>query len=250
MFKKKGFTLQELLITVAIIGIVAAICAPALVGMMPDETKSKYLKVYTTLSTLTAEILDDPSLYWTVYDNYGEPACSGFYCFDAPTIKPYNGDDFYEYGFKYPTLLGSKMSLTGEIEQQGYQADSYVWFTSVDGVKWDFNAKRKSDSDFPGGYKIVTNLTINLEPDKNNSCSYSSDCINPNEFKFEIENDGGIKAADALGMVFLQNAVDLNSTKEDRALAAEVVSKAGSSDDIEKMAEALNEIKNKEESKD
>ena len=48
----------------------------------------------------------------------------------------------------------------------------------------------------------------------------------------------------------MQNAVDLNSTKEDRALAAEVVSKAGSSDDIEKMAEALNEIKNKEESKD
>lgn len=246
MFKKKGFTLQELLITVAIIGIVAAICAPALVGMMPDETKSKYLKVYTTLSTLTAEILDDPSLYWTTYSNYGDPECSGLYCDDAPKIAPYDGDNDFSSLTKFPMILSKKLNLAGEVDKTGHSVDFYT----QDGVLWSFESQIGSDLDVPGYKVMLTHLIINLEPDKNNSCSYSSDCINPNEFKFEIENDGGIKAADALGMVFLQNAVDLNSTKEDRALAAEVVSKAGSSDDIEKMAEALNEIKNKEESKD
>ena len=50
---KKGFTLQELLITLAIIGVVAAIVGPGIVGLMPSKSKAMYLKAYNILTNQT-----------------------------------------------------------------------------------------------------------------------------------------------------------------------------------------------------
>ena len=47
---KKGFTLAELLITMGIIGVIAAILAPAIGNLMPDSNKGKVLKVYNALT--------------------------------------------------------------------------------------------------------------------------------------------------------------------------------------------------------
>ena len=41
---KRGFTLSELLIVLAVTGIVAAIILPVIDGLMPDKTKINYLK--------------------------------------------------------------------------------------------------------------------------------------------------------------------------------------------------------------
>ena len=48
--KKNGFTLQEALITVGIIGIVAAITIPALTKIMPNRYQTRYLKAYSAIS--------------------------------------------------------------------------------------------------------------------------------------------------------------------------------------------------------
>ena len=84
---KKGFTLQELLITLGIIGIVAAITGPAIVGLAPDKSKTMYMKAYNTLLNVTSEIMDDPSLYFPTYSAAGELICSGLYCAEHPNVN-------------------------------------------------------------------------------------------------------------------------------------------------------------------
>ena len=53
--KKNGFTLAELLIAIGIIGIVAAVTAPQLNKLLPDENKSKVLKAYKALNDINEE---------------------------------------------------------------------------------------------------------------------------------------------------------------------------------------------------
>ena len=244
---KRGFTLQELLITIGVIGIVAAICAPAVVNMVPDKTKTMYMKAYTTLSNLTNEILNDSTLYYTTYDASGNPSCEGMRCIARPFGSEYSKSDYYKGVLKYPTLVASKLNVIGDIDYQDQSEESgREGFTTIDGVYWNFEINTKSDSDVVGGKRYETELTINTDSSIDSPCMYSSSCKNPTQFKFIIDNNGGIKPADALGMAYLQNATDMHAAKTDRTLASEIVEKAGSDTDADKMLKALNELRKKE----
>ena len=54
---KKGFTLAEVLIALAIIGVTAAITAPMLSSLMPDKHKAMVLKYYKTITDINKDLL-------------------------------------------------------------------------------------------------------------------------------------------------------------------------------------------------
>ena len=59
-FKKTGFTLAEVLITLSIIGVVAALTIPTLIQRTGDEEMvSKLGKAYSTLSQATESIMTE-----------------------------------------------------------------------------------------------------------------------------------------------------------------------------------------------
>ena len=68
--KKTGFTLSELLITLAVIGVVSALALPAVSGIIPDKNKAKILKYNAELNNIVSSILTDDSVYrpYTGYD--------------------------------------------------------------------------------------------------------------------------------------------------------------------------------------
>ena len=60
---KKGFTLSEMLITLGIIGVIAAVTVPAVVGHLPCKSKINFLKAYNSLTTIISDISSDDMLY-------------------------------------------------------------------------------------------------------------------------------------------------------------------------------------------
>lgn len=237
---KKGFTLHELLITMAIIGVIATITIPSLVGMAPNKTKSMYMKAFNTLSNVTSDILNDETLYWTTYEtsgtNVGDAACSGLYCDAEPTEYPKCNSSWTCLGTtKFASIFATKVNV---ISKEKYSS-STVKFTTNDGINWEMQTTISYDSHLPGNraYKIA--VTINVKPDDfNNNCTFSTSCKNPQKFTFDIANDGEITPTDALGIVYSQNPIDMHSANEDREYAEKIV---GRND----MAKALYDLKKK-----
>ena len=224
---KKGFTLQELLISMAIVGIVAAIAAPGIVGMIPDKKKTMYMKAYNTLTNLTNEILEDTSLYYISYRNDGTASCSGINCtgypidnekFDRAFGGNWRGDgDSLKFGY----CLASKMNIQEEFGENLDNGDLTMTFTSVDGVRWTYDMEDASLS--RDGAMSNQSITIDVNPNNDNAankCFYDEDeCSDPDLFKFKIDNDGGITAVDRLGQAFLRKPTDMNSGREDKEVA-------------------------------
>lgn len=247
---KKGFTLQELLITLGIIGIVAAITGPAIVGLAPDKSKTMYMKAYNTLLNETNDIMDDPSLFWPIgYNQDGIAEETGLYSSVRPQVAPYNDDEHCQGTTKFPAILSHRLNLAGEPEY----GDDSVTFTTIDGIVWTFNIVEVEidTAEFPDditaqslGYEIT--LTIDVDgDDKGVNHSFDAEHMQADQFVFIIDNNGGVHAADALGMVYLQNPTDMHATKDDRSLAEQVVTNAKSSTDINKMSSTLQELKKK-----
>lgn len=240
---KKGFTLQELLISLAVIGVVSAVALPSLMSIQPDKSKTMYIKAHNVLATQTAEVLDDSSLYWT--SNQGGPIEAenvGLYSDLRPVVPPFSEDENCEGINKFPAILSHIMSIQGEPTFN--KSNGTASFSTTDGISWFFETNELLNVDGHEGV-YVTDVTINLKPNDhsgNNPCLYSTTCLKPNEFKFRIDNDGGIRPADALGMAYLQNPTDTRSGATDRSLAAQIVKQANSATDIDKMSAALTTI--------
>lgn len=68
---KKGFTLAELMIVLAVLAVIGAVLMPAVFNSMPDENKLKFKKGYYTLKR-TIDALVNSAAYQATEGNFGE----------------------------------------------------------------------------------------------------------------------------------------------------------------------------------
>ena len=77
---KKGFTLPELLITLGLVGVVAAFALPAISNIMPNQDKIMFLKAYNTVTKFAQEVATNHMYYDPTregYDEDGNYLCQG-----------------------------------------------------------------------------------------------------------------------------------------------------------------------------
>lgn len=226
---KKGFTLQELLVSMAIVGIIAGVIAPAINAIMPDKRKAMYLKAYNTLTNLTDEILSDPLLYWTTYnDTTGAATCSGLNCTSQPTnYEPCNEPDWQCTGVhKFGRIFATKVNYVERTSPMPSSVNG-TNVKTIDGMDWTIYSYVSATNGDNSYIMVIVDVNSNNKNEKNKCAYISTSCPNPDMFEFKIDNEGGISAEDPLGKAFLKNPTDMNSIRADKDVAKSI-EKSGS----------------------
>lgn len=140
MRRFKAFTLAELMIAMAVIGILVAIITPAVVKTRPNKNKMMVKKTFYTVENVVSGLINDERVYPDMrslcYD--GETSTDDEdYCawgFDYDATVNYEGEDVGG-DTKFIDLFVSKLNVK--------QADSenYLYYTN-DGVLWNLSGTK------------------------------------------------------------------------------------------------------------
>ena len=208
--KNRAFTLAELLITLAIIGVIAAVLAPAVGKLKPDQNKTLYLKSYDALSSAVTKISKDASLYSPYYEYKGMRYNVQHY----PLLNTTAGIDKSFDKYKDDTKLGHILKdMLG-----GNANDSVSNFTTSNGVNWNISA---SETVYPAtasdGFKFRNRVEIDVNGIKGPNSIYGANVQKPDRFVFYITADGKVLPADQYGQLYVDNRASFMRNKNEVA---------------------------------
>lgn len=174
LIKLKGVSMSEILIALAIIGVIAAITIPALSKAIPSKEETIHKKMSYIVEQVTGQLYDDDIMYPKKSDLFSQ----GFQNTVKVTI---NGVD-YEGDTKFCELFASKFNkITSEVKCEEDQKS----FTSTDNVDWYLPI-----SDFKEG---SAELMIDVNGSKGSNCEEgAANCKNPDRFKYYIKPNGTV----------------------------------------------------------
>ena len=191
MNKLKGFTLAEMVITLGIIGVIAAIVTPILKNAKPNEEMIMLKKAYFNTARIVSEMINDEDLY-PEYDEEAEQ--SGF----SNTSKAvYNGKEF-KSSSKFCGIFAEKLNVGSAANCNArVGVSSGGNFKTTDGIVWsmpagNFSGKEYIVVDTNGAKKENCSLRSNLS----GSVGGLSACPNkkaPDQFVFAVDKYGGLE---------------------------------------------------------
>lgn len=187
---KNGFTLAEVLITLGIVGVVAAMTLPTIITDYRDKAASaKMKKLYSLLS----------SAYMYAYNEYGDPTQWGFgnVSNNASTADYQNSKLMYEY-------FGKNLKIYKDCNKgSGCFASGYYKFTNKsnwdmlntsthrykvitnDGVSMAFHWYSGSCSSVEGSLKICGMIFVDIDGPNSGQSMFGYDL-----FRFFLTKDG------------------------------------------------------------
>lgn len=166
MQNKKGFTLSEVLVTLGVLGLLAAILVPIVVSNRPSSSKLMFRKAYTVMENAISEAINNLAAY--------------------PVLTTTLGTDTVERGFNYTDVIPATMDIPASANKFCYVfvqklnvvgsaacTDSTTnTFTTTDGIYWTINTP---GSPFPivaddSAYATYIRVDVN-GPSKAPNCS-------------------------------------------------------------------------------
>lgn len=144
MRRFKGFTLTELMVALAVIGILVAVVTPAIMKTRPNKNKMMVKKTFYTTEQIVANLINDARLYPDMREacdakfaenNPGVDA-DAIYCawgFDYTNEAIYDGEK-YSGGKKFMGLFASGLNIS-KTDDCSNDICSIIYTT--DGVRWD-----------------------------------------------------------------------------------------------------------------
>lgn len=224
--KKFGYTLAEALISVAIIGVIAAIMLPLTNKFKPDTNKITFLKTYDSLSNVIKEVSSNTNFYPILDRNprallnmlnyYQTP----LYNTNSSTLNDPNDDSVeifsseagnaklcsilaYMYGQAEPTCNDIAMYTNANFSNN-------ISFTYNNGVQYSVYSAITHNP-----FTFDTRITIDVNGSKNPNCIYSDACTRPDRFTFHVTPNGHLIAADQMGQAYLQTRTNTRSMDYD-----------------------------------
>jgi len=200
--KKSGFTLVEVLLSLAIIGVIAAVAASSLVSLRPDRYKMRVIKCKNILERVNEELLENPSIYSLAN------GCDGLGCTDAPDDPDF---DDLSGNSKYINLLARHLDTQGTYAKGGSVLSDRGGFTTRDGIYWIVSAQSSGLN-----YKV----TLNVDIPNGHVCSFNStSCTKPTVYDLRVNSNGSVEGIDAMSKAYFENPNKFNDRKADLARA-------------------------------
>lgn len=178
--KYKGFTLAEVLITLTVIGVLAAILTPVLQNAVPDPNIALFRKAYNIVVTAVTDMINDEESYPSnVLGSTTNPTMSnvpvGFYNLNiVGTLVPafLQATDGTQYPpNKFCYLFSQEINTIGnEICPTLYGNGT---FSTRNGMSWTIVDPGNQPHQFPlDGNLFTTRIVVDVNGPKEPNCSY------------------------------------------------------------------------------
>lgn len=227
-----AFTLSEIMVTLAVLGVIAAVSVPAIMGNVPDNNKVMFKKAYASTEKAINNLINDDSLYpvttnWTYLgvthnctDNTGATVPCGFHNVVDSSNNLYTN-------YKFCTLFTEQLNIAGEgICYPNYYPTCHGYFTTSDGVYWNVDSEvsdaitaasantATATTAFPLDSSLyAARILIDVNGDKGPNCSADTyapnlsfnlhgfakpfdttdDCPSPDRFVINVRYDGKLR---------------------------------------------------------
>ncbi len=196
---KNGFTLTELLIALAVIGILIAILIPVIRNIMPNQKVLMAKRARYTIESIVSNLLNDSACYPDEDENdgfdngFGYADCELWGGNEATASKITTlaeGD----VGLKFRTLFRGRMQLAPDNE--GVAADNPMVLTTKDGMRWSFLTSADNitiavdvngEDERGGGADFENDAVAGLGDDVPVNCERDCDVA-----VFQVNNDGDV----------------------------------------------------------
>lgn len=165
--KLKAFTLTELLIALAVLGLLIAILAPIISNLLPEQNALMAKRSYYAAQTLVSDLLNDEACYpdhtQSVYgdqrvgfdDGYGYADCAKW-----GGVENTGSIDEENAGSKFVTLFKNKLDVSRDISGASV-------FETRDGIWWAIDAANLAEND-PNSYLTIT---VDVNGGENPNCA-------------------------------------------------------------------------------
>lgn len=236
--KKLGFTLSEIILAMGIVGIVAALAAPAIGDLMPDKRKANVVKAYKTASDITSALINDPGFY------YGQRIdgvnCVALGCDSVPFAEGFTDVAQYRGSQKFPRLFLSQLELMptddGSDPITLDEATGFWKAQAADGIYWyvgeteEVKVAPDAEDGAKDYYVATAEFWIDSEEVGANEAQHSAfslDNQRPTKFEFQVNENGQVVGKDELTKAFIANLGKLTGTKADYKTAKANLSTQG-----------------------
>lgn len=235
--KRRAFTLAETLITLAVIGVVAAIVVPTLMHAMPSNNRVMFKKAYATLEQVVSSLSNDTTNYPSTaackdtIGNIDVPRGFNYVC--SPNAGNIDGTcksnaTGISGNNKFGYLFADQLNTVGTISTVATGSTGYYTFNTTDGIAWSIyipvadttNGARAhtnlspptdtSSEEFAMGPSYyTTKVIVDVNGTKNPNCTSDSGggsygvaiCSgnDPDRFIFGVRYDGKIQIGTSAG---------------------------------------------------
>ena len=188
---KRGFTLAEVLVTLAVIALIATITLPALWGSAPNKEQIMLKKAYYLLSRNVNEMINDEDLY----PERDDERLSGFsntdihdQTADGRQAK-FHGQEYPGDRTKFCHLMAARMNIRGQVTCNAARTlDQGGNFETADGIIWsipitDFNR---------GGANVNAEVQVDVSGRSGRNCFEGGNCTIPDRFRILVDRYGRI----------------------------------------------------------
>lgn len=181
LFASKGFTLAEVMVTLGVVGVLAAILIPSIFHVTPSKNKVLFRKAYNTLQQAVSMMVNDDAIYPADQTNGAAPPVQlGFnYVYNpgGATSTTYYANN------KFCNFLSDSLNMIGSASCPTYNTVANGYFTTPDGIVWTIDLPAAGSDTAPAtqfplpptAALFATKIIIDVNgPTKGPNCSTDS----------------------------------------------------------------------------